>query len=45
MASGIEPDLMAGDDGASAAALSLKPAPVDEWVARQPWQMWSGEQA
>lgn len=45
MASGMEPDLMAGDDGTSAAALSLKPVPADEWVARQPWQMWSGEQS
>ncbi|MEU3920555.1 NmrA family NAD(P)-binding protein [Streptomyces sp. NPDC029004] len=45
MATGLEPGLMAGDDGESAQALSLKPAPVDEWVARQPWQMWSGEQS
>ncbi|MEU4494517.1 NmrA family NAD(P)-binding protein [Streptomyces sp. NBC_00210] len=44
MATGLEPGLMAGDQGESAAALSLKPAEVDEWVARQPWQMWSGEQ-
>ncbi|TQK51755.1 uncharacterized protein YbjT (DUF2867 family) [Streptomyces sp. SLBN-118] len=43
MAAGLEPGLMAGDEGESAAALSLKPAPVDEWVTRQPWQMWSGE--
>lgn len=43
MASGAEPGLMSGDDGESAAALSLKPAPVDEWVSRQPWQMWAGE--
>ncbi|MGW6458022.1 SDR family oxidoreductase [Streptomyces sp. NPDC055078] len=43
MAGGIEPDLMTGDDGTAATALSLKPAPVDEWVARQPWQLWSGE--
>lgn len=45
MAAGLEPGLMAGDAGESAQALSLKPAPVDEWVARQPWQMWSGEQS
>ncbi|HZX39343.1 MAG TPA: NmrA family NAD(P)-binding protein [Streptomyces sp.] len=45
MATGLEPGLMAGDKGASAEALSLKPSPVDEWVARQPWQMWSGEQS
>lgn len=45
MATGLEPGLMAGDKGASAGALSLKPAPVDEWVARQPWQTWSGEQS
>ncbi|MFK4223310.1 SDR family oxidoreductase [Streptomyces sp. NPDC019890] len=44
MATGLEPGLMAGDQGESAAALSLKPAEVDEWVARQPWQMWSGDQ-
>ncbi|MGI5403035.1 SDR family oxidoreductase [Streptomyces sp. CA-135486] len=44
MATGLEPGLMAGDRGESAAALSLKPAEVDEWVARRPWQMWSGEQ-
>ncbi len=43
MASGLEPSLMSGDDGTSASALSVKPAPVDEWVGRQPWQMWSGE--
>ncbi|MET7714352.1 NmrA family NAD(P)-binding protein [Streptomyces sp. NPDC005407] len=45
MATGLEPRLMAGDTGASAGALSVKPTPVDEWVARQPWQMWSGEQS
>ncbi|MFI1394839.1 SDR family oxidoreductase [Streptomyces sp. NPDC020681] len=45
MASGIEPDLMSGDNGATAAALSVKPAPVDEWVTRQPWQLWTGEPA
>lgn len=45
MANGLEPDLLAGDEGATAAVLSVKPAPVDEWVTRQPWQMWSGEQS
>ncbi|NUK82817.1 SDR family oxidoreductase [Streptomyces lunaelactis] len=45
MASGAEPGLLSGDNGVSAEALSLKPAPVDEWVARQPWQMWSGEES
>ncbi|MER7044173.1 NmrA family NAD(P)-binding protein [Streptomyces jumonjinensis] len=43
MAHGVEPELLAGDDGASAALLSLKPAPVEEWVMRQPWQLWAGE--
>ncbi|MEV6393267.1 NmrA family NAD(P)-binding protein [Streptomyces sp. NPDC051907] len=45
MASGYEPALMAGDGGESAEALSLKPAPVEEWAASQPWQIWAGEQA
>ncbi|MBT2397873.1 SDR family oxidoreductase [Streptomyces sp. ISL-100] len=45
MASGAGPELMAGDDGSSVEALSVKPAPVDEWVARQPWQIWSDEAA
>ncbi|MGR8008198.1 SDR family oxidoreductase [Streptomyces hypolithicus] len=43
MASGAGPDLMTEDDGTSAEALRVKPAPVDEWVARQPWQIWSDE--
>lgn len=43
MASGEGPDLMAADDGGAAAALSVRPAPVDEWVARQPWQIWADE--
>ncbi|MGX1881365.1 SDR family oxidoreductase [Streptomyces sp. NPDC055287] len=43
MASGAGPDLMAADDGSAAEALSVKPAPVDEWVARQPWQIWSDD--
>ncbi|MFC9703980.1 SDR family oxidoreductase [Streptomyces sp. NPDC056943] len=41
MASGADPLLMAGDDGVSAEVLALEPAPVEEWVARQPWQVWS----
>ncbi|MGW2558059.1 SDR family oxidoreductase [Streptomyces sp. NPDC001514] len=41
MASGASPQLMADDGGTSAQTLSLKPAPVDEWVSRQPWQVWS----
>ncbi|MFF0448499.1 SDR family oxidoreductase [Streptomyces sp. NPDC004609] len=45
MASGVEPELMAGDDGASATALSVKPASVEEWVARQPWRMWTEAEA
>ncbi|MDH2387258.1 MULTISPECIES: SDR family oxidoreductase [Streptomyces] len=45
MASGVEPDLMAGDDGATAAALSVKPLPAAAWVAAQPWHMWAGGQA
>lgn len=45
MASGAEPGLMAGDDGAAARELSFTAAPVDEWVTRQPWQMWSGRTA
>jgi NAD(P)H dehydrogenase (quinone) len=45
MATGLEPGLMAADDGVSATALSVKPAPVSEWVARQPWRMWTEEMA
>jgi NAD(P)H dehydrogenase (quinone) len=45
MAGGAEPLLLAGDAGVSAAALSVKPAPVAEWVARQPWRMWAGVDA
>ncbi|MGA5192338.1 SDR family oxidoreductase [Streptomyces exfoliatus] len=41
MASGADPLLMADDDGVSTEALALEPAPVEEWVARQPWQIWS----
>jgi uncharacterized protein YbjT (DUF2867 family) len=44
MASDTQPELMAGDDGTAASALSLKPARAEEWVACQPWHMWSGEQ-
>lgn len=43
MAAGQEPLLMAGDDGLSARALSVTPAPVDEWVSRRPWQVWAGD--
>ncbi|MEU1280985.1 NmrA family NAD(P)-binding protein [Streptomyces sp. NPDC005805] len=45
MASGAEPDLMADDGGAWTKALAVEPAPVEEWVARQPWQVWSGASA
>ncbi|MFD3532914.1 SDR family oxidoreductase [Streptomyces sp. NPDC058664] len=41
MASGADPLLMTDDDGVSAEVLALEPAPVEEWVARQPWQIWS----
>ncbi|MFI2288948.1 SDR family oxidoreductase [Streptomyces niveus] len=41
MATGEDPLLMAGDGGRAADALAVKPAPVDEWVTRQPWQVWS----
>ncbi|MFV0127687.1 SDR family oxidoreductase [Streptomyces sp. HMX112] len=40
MATGTDPLLMAGDGGVSAAALSVTPAPVEEWVTRRPWQVW-----
>ncbi|MFE2558452.1 SDR family oxidoreductase [Streptomyces sp. NPDC059352] len=43
MASERDPLLMAGDDGVSAEVLALEPAPVEEWVARQPWQVWSAD--
>ncbi|GGP87051.1 SDR family oxidoreductase [Streptomyces roseolilacinus] len=43
MASGAEPLLMAGDGGAAARALSPAPAPVEDWVARRPWQVWAEE--
>ncbi|MFI6083394.1 SDR family oxidoreductase [Streptomyces sp. NPDC051217] len=43
MATGTDPLLMADDGGRSADALAVKPAPVDEWVTRQPWQVWSTE--
>ncbi|MFC9385685.1 SDR family oxidoreductase [Streptomyces venezuelae] len=41
MASGADPLLMADDDGVSTEVLALDPAPVEEWVSRQPWQVWS----
>ncbi|MER7516330.1 NmrA family NAD(P)-binding protein [Streptomyces sp. NPDC126499] len=43
MAAGGDPLLMAGDDGVSAEVLGVSPAPVEEWVTRQPWQVWSNE--
>lgn len=43
VAAGGDPLLLAGDDGVSAAALAVAPAPVEEWVARQPWQVWAGD--
>ncbi|MFC8914502.1 SDR family oxidoreductase [Streptomyces sp. NPDC057116] len=43
MARGAEPLLLAGDDGVSAGALTLRPRPVDEWVSRQPWQIWAND--
>ncbi|MBT2368547.1 NmrA family NAD(P)-binding protein [Streptomyces sp. ISL-10] len=45
MASGVEPALMAGDGGGSARELGFTAAAVNEWVTRQPWQMWSGRTA
>lgn len=41
MASGGDPLLMTDDDGVSSEVLGLEPPPVEEWVARQPWQVWS----
>ncbi|MEV8590649.1 NmrA family NAD(P)-binding protein [Streptomyces sp. NPDC051180] len=41
LATGADPLLMAGDDGRSAGSLAVRPAPVEEWVARQPWQVWA----
>ncbi|MEU4063667.1 NmrA family NAD(P)-binding protein [Streptomyces wedmorensis] len=41
MASGADPLLMADDDGVSTEVLALDPPPVEEWVARQPWQVWA----
>ncbi|WP_179199721.1 SDR family oxidoreductase [Streptomyces sp. NRRL B-24572] len=43
MASGADPLLMTDDDGVSSEVLGLEPAPVEEWVARQPWQVWSSD--
>ncbi|MFD3992537.1 SDR family oxidoreductase [Streptomyces sp. NPDC058583] len=43
MASGVDPLLMADDDGVSTEVLALEPPPVEEWVARQPWQVWSSD--
>ncbi|MET9620534.1 MULTISPECIES: NmrA family NAD(P)-binding protein [unclassified Streptomyces] len=43
MATGADPLLLAADDGVSAEVLAVEPAPVDEWVMRQPWQVWSSD--
>lgn len=43
MATGADPLLLAADDGVSADVLGVRAAPVEEWVTRQPWQMWSGD--
>ncbi|MEV3988950.1 NmrA family NAD(P)-binding protein [Streptomyces sp. NPDC049837] len=43
MAGGAEPLLLAGDDGVSARALTVEARPVDEWVSRQPWQIWAND--
>ncbi|MGW5422126.1 SDR family oxidoreductase [Streptomyces sp. NPDC003943] len=43
LAAGGDPLLFAGDDGESAEALGVAPAAVEEWVARQPWHVWSGD--
>ncbi|MFG2870173.1 SDR family oxidoreductase [Streptomyces sp. NPDC048338] len=43
MATGADPLLLADDDGVSAEVLAVEPAPVDEWVMRQPWQVWSSD--
>ncbi|MFF7179129.1 NmrA family NAD(P)-binding protein [Streptomyces sp. NPDC008121] len=41
MATGADPLLLAADDGVAAEVLRVNPAPVEEWVTRQPWQVWS----
>ncbi|GAA4899837.1 SDR family oxidoreductase [Streptomyces coeruleoprunus] len=43
LAAGHDPLLMDDDGGTSARLLSLKPAPVEDWVARRPWQVWAEE--
>ncbi|WP_228980983.1 SDR family oxidoreductase [Streptomyces sp. DH12] len=43
MASPADPLLMAGDDGTAARLLGVDPGPVEDWVARRPWQIWAGE--
>ncbi|MER5885619.1 NmrA family NAD(P)-binding protein [Streptomyces sp. NPDC001941] len=43
-ATGADPRLMSGDEGASARLLGVSPAPVDEWVTRQPWQIWAADE-
>jgi uncharacterized protein YbjT (DUF2867 family) len=43
MATGADPLLLAADDGVAAEVLGVRAAPVDEWVTRQPWQVWAGD--
>lgn len=43
MAAGTDRLLLAGDDGVSAGALSVEATPVEEWVTRQPWQVWAND--
>ncbi|WP_149184073.1 SDR family oxidoreductase [Streptomyces sp. TRM49041] len=43
MATGADPLLMAGDDGTAARLLSVRPAPVEDWITRRPWQVWAEE--
>ncbi|MFI8520443.1 SDR family oxidoreductase [Streptomyces sp. NPDC085481] len=43
LATGSDPLLMAGDDGVSAEVLAVDPVPVEEWVTRQPWQVWAND--
>ncbi|MFJ9825554.1 SDR family oxidoreductase [Streptomyces sp. NPDC101160] len=45
LAAGGDPLLFAGDGGESAEALGVAPAAVSEWVARQPWHVWSNDPA
>ncbi|MEU9860851.1 NmrA family NAD(P)-binding protein [Streptomyces sp. NPDC047971] len=43
MATGADPLLLAADQGVAAGVLGVRAAPVDEWVTRQPWQVWAGD--